>query len=319
MNTVKVNCRKPRKRWFCHVWIYVICVFFLIGIILTIQFSIDNQKAYKRLAGYHVHIIKTEFGKMSYVDEGSGEPILISHGIFGGYDQASVSLNQLFGDNYRKISPSRFGYPGSELPSDPTPKNQAKVFLELLNHLSIQKAYILTTSAGGDAGIQFAIQYPNRVKGLILLSSGVPSEKKTRKEITGMMGPPEPLLHDFPMWLSAKYFGFAFKSMMGSNISSSFYDTMLPVEPRHKGILVDENITNIDMLINYDDYPVEKITAPILVVHAKDDPMAKYSDTQKFIVRTHPQTAIFKTGGHLITGHGDAVSVKIKEFINQTK
>lgn len=82
MNTVKVNCTKPKKRWFCHVWVYVVSVFLLIGVILTIQFSIDNQKAYKRLAGYPVHIIKTEFGKMSYVDEGSGEPVLISHGIF---------------------------------------------------------------------------------------------------------------------------------------------------------------------------------------------------------------------------------------------
>lgn len=301
------------------MWIYVVGILLLLSIILTVQFSIDNRKAYARLAAYPVHTMKTEFGKISYVDEGSGEPVLISHGIFGGYDQASVSLNQLIGGNYRKISPSRFGYPGSDLPPEPTPKSQAKAFLELLDHLSIKKAYILTTSAGGAAGIQFALQYPDRVKGLILLSSGVPSEKKTRQEITGMMGPPAPLLHDFPMWLSTKYFGFAFKSMMGSDISSSFYDTLLPVAPRLKGILADENVTNIDMLVNFDDYPVEKINVPILVVHAKDDPMAKYTDTEKFIERTHPQTAIFETGGHLITGHGDAVSVRIKEFIGQTK
>jgi pimeloyl-ACP methyl ester carboxylesterase len=178
----------------------------------------------------------------------------------------------------------------------------------------------LTTSAGGAAGIQFAIQYPNRVKGLILLSSGVPSEKKTRKQITGLMGPPAVLLHDFPIWLSTKYFGFVFSSMLGSDISNStVYNTMLPVVPRKKGILADENITNIDMNINYDSYPVEKITAPILVVQAKDDPMVKYADVQKFIARTHPKTAVFSTGGHLITGHGDAVSTKIKDFINETK
>lgn len=319
MNTEKAKYKKPGKRWFCRVWLYVVGVVLLLGVILTIQFSIDNQKAYERLADYPVHTIQTEFGKMSYVDEGSGEPILIFHGIFGGYDQASVSLIQLFGNDYRKISPSRFGYPGSDLPDEPTPKNQAKAFVELLDHLSIQKAYLLTTSAGGAAGIQFAIQYPNRVKGLILLSSGVPVEKKTRNEITGMMGPPELLLHDFPMWMSTKYFGFAFKSMMGSKINGSFYNTMLPVAPRKEGILADKTITNIDMLVNFDDYPADKVTAPILVVHAKDDPMAKYADTQKFISRINTQTAIFETGGHLITGHGDAVSYKLKEFINQTK
>ena len=106
---------------------------------------------------------------------------------------------------------------------------------------------------------------------------------------------------------------------MCSEISSNFYDTMLPVEPRLKGILADENVTNIDMNVNFDDYPVEKITSPILVVHAKDDPMAKYAETEKFIARTHPETAIFEDSGHLITGHGDAVPVKIREFISQTK
>lgn len=319
MNTLKEKCRKAKKRWFCHVWIYIVGILLLLGVILTINFSIDNRKAYEKLASYPVHTFKTEFGKMSYVDKGTGESILISHGIFGGYDQASVSMNQLFGEDYRKISPSRFGYPGSDMPDEPTPKNQARAFLELLDHLSIQKAYILTTSAGGAAGIQFAIQYPNRVKGLILLSSGVPVEKKKPKEITGMMGPPEFLLHDFPMWMSTKYFGFAFKSMIGSDISSNFYDTMLPVAPRRKGIIADETITNIDMLVNFDDYPIKKITMPILVVHAKDDPMAKYADTQKFISRKNPQTEIFDTGGHLITGHGNAVSDKIKRFIYQTK
>lgn len=58
------------------------------------------------------------------MDQGTGETILISHGIFGGYDQAYVSLKSLVGEDYRKIAPSRFGYPGSDLPSQPTPKNQ---------------------------------------------------------------------------------------------------------------------------------------------------------------------------------------------------
>ena len=73
------------------------------------------------------------------------------------------------------------------------------------------------------------------------------------------------------------------------------------------------------MDINFDDYKVEKITAPILVVQSKDDPMVKYEDTKKIIARTNAKTAIFETGGHLITGHGNAVSTKIKEFIEETK
>ncbi len=310
---------KLTKRWYKNVWAFILLIVIVLGISVTLQYSIDNHTAYKRLSQYDVKAIDTEFGKLSYLDEGSGDAVLIFHGIFGGYDQAIESLKSLVGDDYRKIAPSRFGYPGSDLPSEATPKNQAKAFLNLLDKLSVQKAYVITTSAGGAAGITFAIEHSERVKGLILLSSGVPVIKKTREEITGMMGPPPQLLNDFPMWLSTKYFGFVFKSMFKSEIDNSLYNTMLPVGPRKKGINVDETITNIDMDIHFDDYLVEKITVPILVVHAKDDPMAKYENIEKFISRTNAKTAIFETGGHLISGHGNAVSEAIKRFIEETK
>lgn len=308
-----------KKRGYKRMWAYILGILFILATVVAIQYKIDINSAYKRLNNYDINTIYTDYGKMSYMDEGTGETIILSHGIFGGYDQAYVSLKSLVGDHYRKITPSRFGYPGSDLPSQPTPENQAKAFLNLLDQLGIQKTYIITTSAGGAAGIMFAIKYPDRVKGLILLSSGVPTAKKTREEIKGMMGPPAPLVNDFPMWFSTKYFGFVFKSMFASEIDKSLYDTMLPVEPRKKGIKADETITNIDMDINFDDYKIEKITTPILVVHAKDDPMVKYEGIEKFMARTNAKTAVFQTGGHLITGHGDAVSIAIKEFIEKTK
>jgi predicted alpha/beta-fold hydrolase len=36
------------------------------------------------------------------------------------------------------------------------------------------------------------------------------------------------------------------------------------------------------MAVNFNDYPVENIKIPILVVNAKDDPMVKYEDTGYF-------------------------------------
>jgi pimeloyl-ACP methyl ester carboxylesterase len=287
-------------------------------VLLAAQFTADIKKAQKRLDGYHAKTVNTSFGKLSYLEEGSGEAVLLSHGIFGGYDQAFASLKDLLGNECRKIAPSRFGYPGSSLPSEPTPLNQAKAFTELLDHLHIQKAYVITTSAGGAAGISFAIHYPERLKGLILLSSGVPGAKKTREDIKGRMGPPALLLNDFPMWLSIRFFGFVFKAMFASDVGRSLYDTMLPVQPRKSGIKADEEITNVDMDIHFEDYEVEKISAPILVIHAKDDPMAKFESVQRFIHRTSARTAVFETGGHLITGHGNAVSEAIREFMKDT-
>lgn len=296
--------------------LFVVLVF---SIITIIRYNLDIRKAYYRLNSYQTDTIDTEFGKMSYIDSGIGEVVLISHGIFGGYDQAIVSLNNILGKRYRKIAPSRFGYPGSDLPSTPNPENQAKAFVDLLDKLDLEKVFVITTSAGGAPGIKMAIEYPERVKGLVLLSSGMPTAQKSREEISGMTGPPAPLVNDFPMWFILKHFSFAMDIMMASDFPDSFYETMLPVKPRKLGIRNDESLTNLDMTINYDDYSVEEINLPILLVHAKDDPLVKYDEVVKFITKVQPQTAIFETGGHLTTGHEDEVSTIIIDFIERNR
>lgn len=303
------------------MWISIIAIVILaLCIAVAIQYHNDMNASYERLKHYPVKTLETEFGTMSYVDEGSGEALLISHGIFGGYDQGFVSLNQLAVESCKKISVSRFGYPGSALPDSPTPGNQAKVFKELLDELGIEKAYILSTSAGGAAGFRFVLDYPERVKGLILLSSGLPDKQRTEEEIKelGMMGPPDLLVNDFPMWFCMKYFGFVFNAMMGSDVNgSTLYETMLPVSSRRQGVIADTNITNIDMNLHYDEYPLEKLKVPILVIHAKDDPMATYESVEKVLPRINAETAIFETGGHTIDGHGEAVKNAIAHFMEE--
>lgn len=287
-----------------------------IGVTVPLLYVTDMRRAYRRLEEYGASKFRSEFGMMAYVDEGWGETILISHGIFGGYDQGMASLKGMVGESHRKIALSRFGYPGSKLPALPTPQNQARVFAELLDELNIEKTFVLATSAGGAAALSFALTYPERTKGLVLISSDVPSCKMTLEQLKPA-GPPSPLLSEFPMWLSTKSLRPVFNVFFGSNVDKVFFQTMLPVKPRRKGIEADANITNLDMDLNYEKYPVEDIKAPILVIHAKDDPMALFDCTEKFIARTHPETVIFESGGHLLSGHQTEVTDAIQQFIQK--
>jgi pimeloyl-ACP methyl ester carboxylesterase len=298
---------------------YILGVFIvMIGLIINAScgsYTKIINESYQRLETYNVKTFDTEFGIMSYIDEGAGEAIIISHGIFGGYDQGYKTLLDIFGDNYHKISISRFGYPGSNMPSNPSPVNQAKVFKELLDKLQIDKVFLLATSAGGSPGIRFALDYPERLNGLILLSSGVPSVPKRKKDI-GRTGPPNFILNDRMMLFSVKNFKGMFYTMFGSkNIDDNVFNSLFPIKPRKKGIINDSEVTNIDMLINYYDYPVEKINVPILIVHAKDDPMAKYEDIELFLNRVSAEIIIFPDGGHLIIGH--SINEGIINFIEK--
>lgn len=286
------------------------------GVTIPLLYVIDMRRAYKRLEEYEATSFQSEFGKMSYVDEGQGEAILISHGIYGGYDQGIISLKGLVGENFRKIAVSRFGYPGSKLPLNPTPQNQAQVFVELLDRLNIEKTFIIAISSGSASALAFALTFPERTKGLILLSADAPLNKITTEHLKPV-APPIPLLTEFPLWASTKVLRPAFSLLYGSDMDKRIVQTMLPIKLRRKGIEADVTITNVDMDLNYDNYPVENITAPILVIHAKDDPIALFECTEKLIERVQPETVIFENGGHLLSEHQAEAAAAALKFIHK--
>jgi len=85
------------------------------------KFSSLKNTAILRFQEYKnkTQAIETSFGKLTYIDEGTGEPLLICHGICGGFDQAYDTAKD-FNNQFRIIAPSRFGYPGSDLPKNAT-------------------------------------------------------------------------------------------------------------------------------------------------------------------------------------------------------
>ena len=78
-------------------------------------------------------MITTAVADVEYVDRGTGEPLLVSHGIFGSCESVLLFAD-LFGDR-RLIAPSRFGYLGSSIPTGATPAEQADAFVALLDAL----------------------------------------------------------------------------------------------------------------------------------------------------------------------------------------
>lgn len=224
-----------RKVWYKRMWIYIVGgVLLLLAAYLIVQgirCSIAVKESKERLAAYGVETVQLSYGNMSYVDTGEGETILSVHGIFGGYDQAYDTCKD-FSSDYRIIAPSRFGYLGSDILGDGTPAEQATAYVELLDKLGIDKVYLLATSAGGSVAIRFALDYPERTKGLILYCSAMPFTEKPEK-YSEYAGPPAFLCNDFTMFLISPLFD----PIMGMEPSTIY--SMLPISDRKKGVILD--------------------------------------------------------------------------------
>ena len=294
------------------MWSYIVGGVFLA---LAIYFLVQGircgaavRESKNRLAAYNARTIALSYGDMTYFDSGKGEVILSVHGIFGGYDQAYDTCKDFCSD-YRIIAPSRFGYLGSDVSGDGTPARQAAAYVELLDKLGIDKVYLLATSAGGSVAIRFALDYPQRAKGLILYCSAMPPVEKPEK-YAEYAGPPPFLCNDYIMFLLSPMFD----PIMGMEPSTIY--SMLPINDRKVGVILDASVTNPDMARDFGEYPIEDLQVPTLIFHAKDDKLASYIETEKAVARFPNCTFIsFESGGHLLTGHAEEIKETVSDFV----
>ena len=49
-----------------------------------------------------------------------------------------------------------------------------------------------------------------------------------------------------------------------------------PIADRKTGVLLDGKLTNPDMERNFDQYPIESLKVPVLILHSEDDPVASF-------------------------------------------
>jgi pimeloyl-ACP methyl ester carboxylesterase len=268
--------------------------------------------------------LDTAAGHVEYAVRGEGDPVLVAHGIVGGFDQALQIGESLLATEARVVGVSRFGYLGSALPADATPAAQARTFAAVLDHLGIAEAVVVGTPAGGAPAIRFALDYPERTRALVLVGSTAPSDGPIR----GPTGPPLPVLHDSVFWLLVTRAPWVLRRLFGVDPADyaaatpaerrrveGLLETLVPIAPRRPGIANDRRVTNTAMVDHAAEYDLESLDAPTLVVHAKDDPLASFDDAHRMAERIPRATvSAYDTGGHLVFGHGDAVRRSVTDF-----
>lgn len=109
---------------------------------------------------------------LSYVDSGSGTPVLFIHGILGSQGQWAHLVDKM-DDDHRVIVPDLFGHGESAKPTgDYSLSAHAATLRDLLDHLGIDRVTLVGHSLGGGIAMQFFYLFPQRVDRLVLVASG---------------------------------------------------------------------------------------------------------------------------------------------------
>ncbi|MBB6460516.1 alpha/beta fold hydrolase [Flammeovirga kamogawensis] len=149
----------------------------------TIKLTINNQVLYGNNSqeGKYVKLNGIDFYYEVY---GKGEPILLLHGNNESINAFRFQIDKLK-ENYKVIVvDSRCQGRSSCDKTKLSYKQMASDMSALLDFLNLDKVTILGWSDGGNTGLEFALQYPEKVKSLITMGANLfPTEEAIKPEV----------------------------------------------------------------------------------------------------------------------------------------
>jgi len=199
------------------------------------------------------------------------------------------------------------------------PPAQADAYAHLLDALQIDRAAIVGVSAGGPSSLQFALRHPDRCVALVL-SAAVSRHLPAR--------PTQIYKSDVGYWLTTTYLRRVALAKVGvtrdlqarlgpaeTDYLEELFRSMSPFHLRLAGQLHDiEEWADKDRWAR--DYPLERINAPTLVIHAVDDTVVPFSHAEH-ATRAIPGARLIRlpSGGHFRLGHQESSKVEIRRFV----
>jgi len=109
--------------------------------------------------------------QVHYLDEGIGPPLVWVHGL-NGDSTGWAQVMPEFSKSFRTIAPDVRGHGGSGKPDMPySIRGFSQDLSEFLQKIGVEQTHLLGLSMGGAIAQQFALDYPSRVRSLILIST----------------------------------------------------------------------------------------------------------------------------------------------------
>ncbi|RKQ34673.1 alpha/beta fold hydrolase [Oceanobacillus halophilus] len=252
--------------------------------------------------------------QMEYTLVGEGAPILVFH---GGHSNCMETFGYEFlvENSFMIITPSRAGYGKISKEIGVNLNVACQYYVELLNHLHVDKAHIIAISAGGPTGICFSANYPDRVKTLTL-QSAVTKEwltpQDTNYKIANVIFRPPVEKYTWAMFsiMSRAFPTFIFKQMIPSFSKLSYPEVKEKMEDtdvievckmNHRQRSGQGFLLDLKQNSELSKEVLQQITCPTHVMHSLHDssvPIEHAHFAQEYI--SFSSLTVLDSWGHLI-------------------
>jgi len=241
-------------------------------------------------------VAQTDRGAVEYAAVGTGPPVLVIHGSPGGYDQGLLIVRRLNDPQLQFIAVSRPGYLRTPIETGRSPEDQADALAALLDVLGVPQASVIAVSGGGPSALQFALRYPGRCCGLVLISA------RTQRLLRVPLG-----LRILDSALGCSDAVGWFWNLLAGCLRGRHYaneslrmelaQTLFPYSLRRAGRSNDTfNFIHLPV------YSLSEIRQPALVIHGTADRIVTWSNAE-FAAGTIPDAQLIRIpdAGHLVS------------------
>ncbi len=116
--------------------------------------------------------VRVDGARIRYIDAGRGPPVVLLHGLGASMYAWRKNVGAMAAAGFRVIAFDNRGFGLSDKPAVPYDNAAyARLAIALLDSLGIADAVLVGHSMGGAIAAEVAIEYPQRVRGLVLVGS----------------------------------------------------------------------------------------------------------------------------------------------------
>jgi pimeloyl-ACP methyl ester carboxylesterase len=247
--------------------------------------------------------------KLAYVDEGSGDPVVLLHG-WGGQAVSMTPLIVGLRDKYRVLAFDLPGFGGSSVPPIPWGTPEYAAFVEkAVASLGITRATYIGHSFGGGIAIWLAVHVPEAVQALVLVdAAGIRPPATFRRRMRQLFYKTAKTLLRFPM-LGAQ--GPVLRERLAMRFGSADYRAMTGVMRASMVRTVNLDLTAC----------LGAVSAPTLLLWGEKDTETPIADGRKMeqLIRGSRLIAIAGAGHFSYLESPAFVNAVVSAFLHGTR